>query len=610
MIELGKQEGYSLRLVNSEKDLGTLANVNRNLTPEEINKIIKVNTWKYSLENIRGNVKYFMDYGKFKFNIFDNLRTQISATGYPYALEFSDGKILTLSGPTSVMKYKIIKPIEELFKREGISFSNSAKIKIELKSGNLGKESSAIPQFFSMSEIGNKPVKIDYSYEGTIKNLNNILEKPISGKKNTVTFSLDANKKEKIFDILAGKIFKVSSEKALTETQKTALNNILGKAVSAIDERSVFMSEDLLDIINRFYANVEWLTNDKPVLTVDAYKATDSFFGWFSPNGVSVKGLPYNKEDFYNKFDTIIRTMAQNHKEFNMILRFHGSYNGRIQLTDKLESNIPTLLARIKANSGTSKVNIITTACFGQSTEDFTEQVIKYGFNYIGFSSVNNIMFSGPLFNRIATTITDFPQTFLNAISVGYLGSVLVYEGKVYRALDIAKEFYKDNPAVSAQVKYLHELFFGRNPIDAMMKLSKQKDYTLTLFNSEEDLKLLNGFKPLTFEEIKKQVNRDRARYNVRKFTEAFFTDRLILPNGGIWLPRFFKTLTNDIQIGAHQFLIELKNGKVLGLSGPTAKMKKDVLKSVQETFRNEGIPFSQPTEVIKESKKTTSGSL
>lgn len=262
--------------------------------------------------------------------------------------------------------------------------------------------------------------------------------------------------------------------------------------------------------------------------------------------------------DFYDRFAFYIKTLANSHKEFSIVLNMHGGQKGEILAVEK--TTISDILDLIKANSSDSTVNIITTSCHGQAGDSaFTDKVLNYGFNYLGITGRNDSFFNSDLqslFNY------DLPTAFVNSITLGYFGAVLIYKGKVYRALDIAKEQYKDNTEKIKEIELLQEYYFGQDPVKAMKELGKMERYTLKY----------DGIPAL------------RSLENIQSTKK--------LPN--IKPPKEFTQVNRTVVFGYPFALINLEKDKIFLLSAPISKIKTDFLKASKQVFKGDNINIIQ----------------
>ena len=117
-----------------------------------------------------------------------------------------------------------------------------------------------------------------------------------------------------------------------------------------VNETKICKASELFDKLNKFYTNLEWARAEKPTLLVDGTARTKGFFGGISEEGVILKDDSYNEGNFYDKLAFYVKQMSQEHDEFNIYLNMHGGFEGRILIINDMETNIPTLLAKIKEN--------------------------------------------------------------------------------------------------------------------------------------------------------------------------------------------------------------------------------------------------------------------
>ena len=395
--------------------------------------------------------------------------------------------------------------------------------------------------------------------------------------------------RDSILNIISEQMAKITAGQELTAAQEKALNEIFEETTSYLKGMKDCSVSELTDIIRNCYLKTENIAGNNPVLRIKALFKDETAFVLHSQQGFLISEKPYSDQDFFKQLDYYVSKLAENKKEFTILLDMHGGIRGEILASDDILSSIPKILKQIRANSGNAKVNIITDSCHGQAIGDFTSQVLDYGFNYLGISSVNNAVYMALNLDHFNNSIE---QVFLNAISKGYLGAVLVYEGKVYRPLDYAKKYYTDyeyDPVMLKQIDLLDKMLFGKDPVEAMIELGKQEGYSLRLFNSRWALGKYaeNVNNTLTPDEIARIIKRREFKYSLKNlFKKGKSTD-------------YFSFVTNEIESQGSQFIIEFKDSKILALSGPTSKLKYSILKAMQEAFKKDGITISNPTEKI-----------
>ena len=370
----------------------------------------------------------------------------------------------------------------------------------------------------------------------------------------------------------------------LTEAQEVALQELVKQVQKLHEEKNIAKTLDKLSI---YKEALSVILMSKPILNVNGTRIgddiVDSFLKANSKDLVNVSvgtDMRANDDlaarlmpDFKERLKFYVSNMANSHEEFTVVLNMHGSINGVVVMEE--ETNLPAVLKLIQENSGSSKINIIATSCHGQAGDPaFIQQIINYGFNYLGTTGKND-SFHGYDIKNIFNY--DLPTAFINAIMLGYYGAILIYEGKVYRALDFAKEYYKDNPTKLKEIELLQEYYFGEKPAEAMLQLGNLSNYNLSFFRSIEELARVSNIQEnqLSKEEIEKIVlNNPTAKHMFNRM---------------IYMGYPFVILNDDY---------------VLTLTQPSAATKKEIIQTAKTALAQDNV------EIINEDLVTKPGNM
>ena len=417
-----------------------------------------------------------------------------------------------------------------------------------------------------------KPV---YDYDGQIHMYNssvnstpqqNLLDKPLSAvKKNSSDgLSTEAVKKLNIYE-----------EQTKLDTQKIALikkinkniNNLNTLDVTKLSAKKQAVYKDIKQKIESLLSKntkpnitelkrLETLTAllniEKPFLVLQGAKSDFKIPFNFS----DIRILDLSKEKNYQK--TIareIKAYASVFDNFPVYLSTHGFTEGNLFISKLkgpkiVNSNLLEIANIIKENKLDSRVDLISGAC--HSGAGFTPELLNTDLNILLFTGANDVCVNTT--NMGFIEYNNLPNTYLNAVSEGYYGATLIYEGKIYNPLELGLKAAKNNETLIKELDALKKIYLDADVTGANLGkdvynlLNNFKNYESNLFVGE----ILSAFPKMPFifnpvinpeltaKSLIKRTNDERWIYFLRIFDEK---EKLVYQKGTSFAEPKEKTL-------------------------------------------------------------------